>query len=145
MSDRTAEVVWEGDLRAGSGRATFGSGSLPAVGMTWASRTEAPGGGTSPEELIAAAHAGCYAMGLANLLAREEHRAESLRVAATVTFEVLESGPKITRSALSVTGRVPGVDASAFEDAARRGEQRCPVSNALRGNVELTLEAKLEG
>lgn len=145
MSDRTAEVVWQGDLRTGSGRATFGSRTLPEVAMTWASRVERPEGGTSPEELIAAAHAGCYAMGLANLLAGENHTPERLRVGATVTFEVSPSGARITRSALTVSGRVPGLTAAEFDDAARRGEERCPVSNALRGNVEITVDSKLEG
>lgn len=142
MADRSAEVVWDGDLRGGSGRASFQSG-LPEVPMTWASRTESPDGKSSPEELIAAAHAACYAMGLANLLAKEGHTPERLTARATVTFEVGAAGPKITRSVLSVEGRVPGLEGAAFQEAAQRSEKGCPVSNAMRGNVEISVEARL--
>ena len=142
-TDRRAEVTWRGDLLKGEGTITsVGSGSFGPLDVTWASRAEDPQGRTSPEELLAAAHAACYSMALSHGLAGAGSPPESLEVSATVTFV---PGTGITRSALTVTGRVPGIDAGAFRDAAEAAKDGCPVSSALAGNVELSVEATLEG
>ena len=138
---RRAEVVWDGNLFEGSGEFSVGSGSISEMAVSWAARTEDPAGRTSPEELIAAAHASCYAMALSNTLAKGGHPPERLTVTAVVTFDP----PKVTKSALTVQGSVSGLDQAAFADFARQGEEGCPVSNALRGNVEITVDATLEG
>jgi osmotically inducible protein OsmC len=141
-ADRSAEVVWDGNLLQGSGRFTVESGALPAdLPVTWPARTEEPGGKTSPEELIAAAHASCYAMAFSHTLDQAGHPPEELRVRATVSFD--PNGPNVTRSRLEVTGRVRGLDAGEFQRLAEQGEQGCPVSNALRGNVGMELSASL--
>ena len=117
---------------------------MPAQPVSWAARTEEPGGKTSPEELIAAAHASCYAMALPGALVRNEHPPEQLTVTAVVTFAPKpEGGFRVSRSDLTVHGRVPGVDEGQFAELAREGEAGCPVSNALRGNVEITLATTL--
>jgi lipoyl-dependent peroxiredoxin len=145
MTERQATAVWEGDLMSGMGAVSTGTGVLANQPLTWASRTEDPQGRTSPEELIAAAHAGCYAMALSHTLATDGHPPKSLAVTAKVGF-----GPKpgggmmVTYSRLSVRGKVPGLDQAGFEEEAKKGEQGCPVSNALRNNVEISLEATLE-
>lgn len=112
--------------------------------MTWAARTEQPGGKTSPEELIAAAHAGCYAMALSLTLAEAGNHPERLQVTANCTLEEVAGKPRITQVNLEVRGKVPGLEAPAFERAARQAEQLCPVSNALRNNVAIQLHAHLE-
>ena len=140
-AERTAEVTWQGELAGGGGSFVVGSGAMPEQDITWPSRTEEPAGRTSPEELIAAAHAGCYAMSLANILAEAGHPPERLGVSASVAFDA--DSLKVTTSELTVEGSVPGLDAAAFEDAAQRAEQACPVSNALRGNVDIRLNASL--
>jgi lipoyl-dependent peroxiredoxin len=140
-TDRRADVVWEGSLMEGSGTVTsVGSGALPQLPVTWTSRAESPDGRTSPEELIAAAHAACFAMALSNALAQAGNPPERLETSATVTFV---PGTGITKSALTVKGRVPGVDEQAFREAAEGAKEGCPVSNALKGNVELSVEASL--
>jgi lipoyl-dependent peroxiredoxin len=139
-AQRNAEVVWGGDLASGSGTVEPGSGAFGALPISWASRTEEPAGQTSPEELIAAAHAGCYAMALSHTLAEAGNPPQRLEVSAVTSFE---PGKGVVSSNLTVRGRVPGLDAAGFEDAAREGEQNCPVSNALRGNVEIGLHASL--
>jgi osmotically inducible protein OsmC len=142
-TDRRAEVTWKGELFTGSGTITsVGSGALGPLDVTWASRAEDPEGRTSPEELIAAAHASCYCMALSNGLAKAGTPPAELRASATVTFV---PGTGITRSALTVAGVVPGIDAAAFKEAAEAAKDGCPVSGALKGNVELTVEATLEG
>ncbi len=142
---RRAAVVWEGNLLQGNGSFTVGSGAMNDVAVSWPSRVEDPGGTTSPEELIAAAHASCYAMALSHTLTQGGHPPEQLNVSAVITFAPLpEGGFKVAKSALSVRGRVAGVDQAAFSDFAQKGEAGCPVSNALRGNVEITVEATLE-
>lgn len=139
---RRAEVTWSGDLLHGAGTITrVGSGSFGPLDVTWASRSEAPDGRTSPEELIAAAHASCYSMALSHGLAGDGHAPERLDVTATVTFV---PGTGVTQSALTVVGKVPGLDAAAFEAAASAAKDGCPVSKALAGNVELSVEARLE-
>lgn len=141
-SDRRAEVTWGGDLFNGSGTITgVGSGAFGPLDVTWASRAEEPSGRTSPEELIAAAHASCYCMALSNELAKAGTPPEELQASATVTFV---PGTGITTSALTVVGTVPGIDADAFAAAAEAAKVGCPVSGAIAGNVEVTIEASLE-
>lgn len=143
--ERRAEVVWEGGLADGAGRATGAtSGAFGELPVTWASRTEAPEGRTSPEELVAAAHAACYAMAFSNVLAQAGSPPQRLAVSATVSAELGDDGLRITESNLEVSGRVPGMEASDFERYAQDGERGCPVSNALRGNVEIRVDARLE-
>lgn len=142
--ERRAQVIWEGDLVRGHGTiATTSSGALKDLPVTWASRTERPDGKTSPEELIAAAHAECYAMGLAHGLATGGTPVERLTVDAVCTLNLSADGPKIQSMDLTVEGRVPGLDQAAFEKAAQVADQRCPVSNALRNNVEIRVHARL--
>jgi osmotically inducible protein OsmC len=143
VMQRRAEVTWTGDLRSGSGVLHPGSGAFPDQTVTFSARTEAQEG-TTPEELIAAAHATCYSMAFSNTLAQAGHAPEELRVTAECTLDRVEGGLKITTMALKVQGKATGIDAAKFEELARTAEQRCPVSNALRGNVEITLDAALE-
>ena len=141
-ADRRAEAVWEGSLMEGSGTITkVGSGALPELPVTWTARTESSDGKTSPEELIAAAHAACFSMALSHALAEAGNAPERLETSATVTFV---PGTGITKSALTVTGRVPGLDEAGFQEAAEGAKEGCPVSGALKGNVELSVEASLE-
>ena len=144
-AERRADVVWEGDLLHGSGTiVSVGSGALGALPVTWASRTERSDGKTSPEELLAAAHAACYAMAFSHTLAQAGTPAERLSVSATCTFEQVEGGFKISTMELDVRGRVPGLDEAGFEKVALQAEQGCPVSNALRNNVQIRVNAHLE-
>src|SRR5713226_380050 len=144
-AERRAEVVWEGDLLQGHGKiVSVGSGALGELPITWASRTERSDGKTSPEELIAAAHAGCYAMALSHTLAQGGTPAESLFVNAVCAFEQVGGGFKITTMDLDVRGKVPGLDEAGFEKAAQQAEQGCPVSNALRNNVQIRVNAHLD-
>jgi osmotically inducible protein OsmC len=143
-AESTANAVWEGDLAHGGGRVAPASGAFPEQEVTWASRTARSAGKTSPEELIAAAHAACYAMAFSHTLAEGGHAPERVEVSATATFE-LEGGPHISTMALVVRGRVPGIDDAAFQEAANAAKDGCPVSGALKGNVEITLDATLEG
>jgi osmotically inducible protein OsmC len=139
-AERRAEVTWEGNLTHGSGRLKVGSGAFGEQAITWAARTERPDGKTSPEELLAAAHAGCYAMALAHTLNQGGTPPERLTVSATYT---LDQG-KITTTNLEVKGQVSGLDAAGFEQAAKNAEQACPVSKAVRDNVQIHLNAWLE-
>ena len=142
-ADRRANVVWRGDLASGSGSADLASSeAVRDLPVTWASRTERPGGKTSPEELIAAAHASCYAMAFSGVLAEMGNEPEELNISAVCTFDV-EQG-KVTTMVLDIRGRVPGLDAEGFRNAAEEADQGCPVSNALRGNVDIQLNARLE-
>lgn len=144
-AERRAEVVWEGNLIQGSGKVvSVGSGALRELPITWASRTERSDGKTSPEELIAAAHAACYAMAFSHTLAQAGTPAERLMVSAVCTFEQVETGFKITTMDLDVRGKVPGLDEAGFEKAAQQAEQGCPVSNALRNNVQIHVNAHLD-
>lgn len=140
--ERHAEVTWSGDLFHGGGTIeSVGSGAFGPLRVTWASRTEQPDSMTSPEELIAAAHASCFSMAFSNVLAKAGHVAESLSTTATVTFV---PGTGITTSVLDVRGVVPGLDEAAFQQAAEDAKENCPVSQALKGNVELSVTARLE-
>jgi lipoyl-dependent peroxiredoxin len=138
-AQRTAEVVWEGSLLEGSGTVRMvSSGVFGEYPVTWASRAEDPQGRTSPEELMAAAHAACYAMAFSNHLAGKDMAPERLTVSATYTFV---PGTGITEARLDVKGTVPGLSADDFAAEAKEGDSKCPVSNAVRGNVEITLNA----
>jgi osmotically inducible protein OsmC len=141
--ERSAQVTWNGDLMKGAGEIhEVPSGAFGPLQVSWAARSEEQSGGkTSPEELIAAAHASCFAMALSNGLAKAGNPPEQLDTSATVTFV---PGTGITKSALTVVGRVPGMDEAAFQDAAEDAKENCPVSNALKNNVELTLDARLQ-
>ena len=141
--ERRAHATWEGDLRSGSGRFEVGSGAITEQGVTFASRFEQAGDGrTSPEELVAAAHATCLSMALANGLAQDGHAPRRLETDAVCTLDQTDAGFRITTMHLTVRGEVGGVDGSGFEAAARKAADACPVSNAL-GNVEISLDASL--
>jgi len=144
-AERRADVVWEGNLVQGHGKiVSVGSGALGELPITWASRTERSDGRTSPEELLAAAHAACYAMAFSHTLAQAGTPADQLTVSATCAFEQVESGFKVTTMDLHVRGKVPGLDQAGFEKVAQQAEQGCPVSNALRNNVQIRVQAHLE-
>jgi osmotically inducible protein OsmC len=142
-TDRKAEVTWHGDLMSGSGTVdSVTSGVFGGLDVSWPARSEEPGGKTSPEELIAAAHATCLSMALSHGLAQAGHAPEELKTSATVTFQ---PGEGITKIALDVAGRVPGIDEAAFTEAAQQAKENCPVSKALTGVPEISLTARLEG
>ena len=141
-AQRTAEAVWEGSLVDGNGTVSMiSSGAFGEFPVTWAARAESPGGKTSPEELMAAAHAACYAMALSHHLTGQGSTPERLHVSVTYTFV---PGTGITAADIAVSGSVPGLSADEFEQMAREGEQSCPVSNAVRNNVQLSLVASLD-
>lgn len=144
IAHSTAEATWSGDLTGGGGTVRPGSGAFPELPISWSRRTQREQGATSPEELIAAAHASCLSMALSNELAKMGHPAERIRVAASVAFETGRAdGAAITSVDLTVTAAVPGIDVSAFEAAAEAARSGCPVSKALSG-VEIRLQASLE-
>jgi lipoyl-dependent peroxiredoxin len=136
-----AVAVWEGTLFEGKGTITPDSGAFATLPVTWASRTNRSKGKTSPEELIAAAHAACYGMAFSNTLAKEGKNPTRLDISAVVTFE---PGVGVTASDLTVRGQVPGLSQEEFARLAEEGEKGCPVSNALRNNVKITVKATLE-
>jgi osmotically inducible protein OsmC len=141
-TERTADVTWEGSLLEGKGRIErVGSGVLGPLDVTWASRAEEPAGRTSPEELIAAAHASCFSMALSHGLAQAGTPPERLATSAAVTFV---PGTGITKVALRVRGSVPGIDEAGFLEKAEEAKVGCPVSQALTGGPEITLDAALE-
>ena len=141
-TDRKAEVTWQGDLMSGNGRIdSVTSGAFGGLDVSWPARAEEPEGKTSPEELIAAAHATCFSMALSHGLAQAGHPPDELKTSATVTFQ---PGEGITKIELDVAGRVPGIDAGAFQQAADGAKQNCPVSKALTGVPEISLTARLE-
>jgi lipoyl-dependent peroxiredoxin len=143
IASRQAEVVWNGTLAGGAGAVSSGSGAL-AVPVTWAARTEQPDGKTSPEELIAAAHASCFAMALALVLGESHSPPECLTVGAACTLDEVDGAPRITTVALTVSARVPGLDKAGLEHNVAQASKLCPVSNALRGNVEITVHDELD-
>lgn len=136
----TGRTHWEGDLFNGSGTASLDSGAADPMKVTWKARTEEHGGLTSPEELIAAAHSSCYSMAFSNTLAKNETPPTSLDVTATATFV---PGEGITTMALEVVGTVDGIDEGKFQELAAVAKDGCPVSQALAGNVEISVEARL--
>jgi lipoyl-dependent peroxiredoxin len=143
IAERTAVTAWEGDLAHGAGSINGASGALNQLGVTWASRTERSDGQTSPEELIAAAHASCFSMALAHGLTEAGHAPERLQVKATVTLDQVDGAPTVTTSHLDVTGHVPGLDQFEFSKAATDAGKDCPISRALAG-VQISVEAVLE-
>jgi osmotically inducible protein OsmC len=143
MADRTATSVWEGDLAHGSGNLSLTSGATGDLPVTWASRTQRSDGKTSPEELVAAAHASCFSMALSNELSEAGNEPERLDVSSTVTLDMVDGAPTVTTSKLTVRGRVPGIDQAAFEQAAQAAGKNCPISRAL-GGVDIQVDAQLE-
>lgn len=136
-----ADAVWEGDLTTGRGRVKVASGTFPEFPVTWASRAERTHGGTSPEELIAAAHAACYSMAFSNGLSKAGHHPERLNTSAEVEFV---PGKGITTITLTVRGHIHGIQPDDFRKLAEEAKNGCPVSQALKGNVELKLNAELD-
>ena len=136
-----AEAHWEGDLQSGKGHVKTAGGVIPDVPVTWATRADRTHGGTSPEELIAAAHAACYNMALSNGLGKAGHAPERLDTTAEVEFV---PGKGITTITLSVRGHLHGVDAAEFERFAEEAKNGCPVSQALKGNVDVKLKVELD-
>lgn len=142
--ERSAEAVWEGSLLEGSGTVKGATGALGDLPVTWASRVEGPEGRTSPEELVASAHAACFAMAFSHTLAQAGTPPERLHVTATIRAELGDDGLRIVRSDIEARGRVSGLDAAEFQRQAEEAERGCPVSNALRGSIEIGVGATLE-
>jgi lipoyl-dependent peroxiredoxin len=136
-----ADATWEGDLTGGRGRVKVASGTFSEFPVTWATRAERTHGGTSPEELIAAAHAACYSMALSNGLGKAGHKPERLNTTAEVEFV---PGKGITTITLSVKGHIHGIEEAEFRKLAEEAKEGCPVSQALKGNVDLRLKAELD-
>jgi osmotically inducible protein OsmC len=142
---RNATVTWNGDLQTGSGTVTAAtSGAFADLPVTWAARTEEADGRTSPEELLAAAHASCFSMQFSSILAKGGTPPEHLHVSATVTFDRVDQAWTVVSSVLDVVGVVPGMSSEAFDAAAENAKETCPISRALKGNVEMTVHATLE-
>ncbi len=139
--EKRAVASWEGSLVEGSGRVELASGVAGEIPVTWAARTDAGEDKTSPEELIAGAHAACFSKALSNMLAKAGHPARRLEVAATCAFDKQDEGWSITRVDLEVRGDVPGMEASEFQDHAAAAKDGCPVSRALKGNVQIGVKA----
>ncbi len=143
LAERQANVIWQGDLAHGNGTVHVNSGAFPDFPVTWASRTQRSDGKTSPEELIAAAHASCFAMAFSNTLATNGATPEQLDVTAVCTLDRVDDKVRITTMRLTVRGHVPGLDADAFQRYAQQAAEGCPVSNALHNNVDIQLDAQL--
>ena len=141
-SESTATTVWTGALDDGRGETTTASGTLEGVEVTWPGRVERAEGATSPEELLAAAHATCYCMGLSHELGGAGHEPTRLEATAVVSFV---PGEGVKSSHITVTGAVDGLDQAGFEEAAQAAGEGCPISGALKGNVEISVDATLEG
>ena len=143
---RFAETTWSGDLINGSGSIDHvSSGAFAGLPVTWASRTEDHNGRTSPEELIAAAHAACFSMAFSSQLAKNGTPATKLDVKCVVSFDKGDAGWGISKSELTVRGTVAGIDQAKFAELAAAAKDGCPVSQALKGNVALSVDATLEG
>jgi lipoyl-dependent peroxiredoxin len=140
---REAEIVWEGPLARGAGTLTSGSRALDKLAVTWASRTERADGQTSPEELLAGAHASCFAMALALVLGENKTPPAGVQVSAACTLDEVEGAPRITTVELTVRAQVPGLEAAVLERMASLAADLCPVSNALRGNVKINVRTEL--
>jgi lipoyl-dependent peroxiredoxin len=144
-AERTATVTWTGDLLSGNGAVSAGTSQLfTDLPVSWSTRTEAPAGETSPEELLAAAHASCFSMALAGDLAKAGTPPEHLHSSATVTFDKVGDAWTVVSSQLDVVGVVPGLSEADFDSAAQNAKENCPVSRALRGNVSLSVTSTLE-
>ena len=142
---RHAMVNWEGDLRSGSGSVSgLTSQAFVQLPVSWGSRVESADGKTSPEELMAAAHASCFAMALAHGLSLNETPPHEMQITATVTFDFVEGSWHITSSNLVVRGMVPGIDEVGFQHAAEEAKTNCPISQALKDNVAMTVQTVLD-
>ncbi|WP_022900166.1 OsmC family peroxiredoxin [Humibacter albus] len=144
IAERRAQTEWQGALASGTGTITGSSGALDGQPVTWASRTEAPGGKTSPEELAAAAHSSCFSMALALTLGQHKAEPERLAVASTVTLDEVDGLPTIVSSALTVDGAVPGITAEQFQEYVDEAAKLCPVSRLFAG-AKITVEATFSG
>ena len=143
---RTATVVWNGDLLTGSGLITYvSSGVVSRLPVSWAARTGPHNGKTSPEELLAAAHASCFSMAFSARLAKNGTPAAQLDVKAEISFDNASGGWKVTQSTIKVVGDVPGIDLETFRTIAEDAKENCPISIALKGNVDLRVDASLAG
>ena len=144
--ERQAEAIWSGNLASGVGEVSASTtGVFASLPVSWASRTGPPDGRTSPEELLAAAHASCFAMALSAGLGRAGTPPDKLNVTATVTFDQVDGGWRVVSSHLKVRGRVPEAEITAFQAAAEAAKDGCPISQALNDKVALSVEANLEG
>jgi len=144
-AERSATVTWTGDLATGTGAVSAGTSQLfTDLPVSWSTRTEAPAGQTSPEELLAAAHASCFSMALAGALAKGGTPPEHLHVSATVTFDKVGDAWTVVSSQLDLVGVVPGLSEADFDSAAHNAKENCPISRALRGNVRLSVTSTLE-
>src|SRR5690554_4409577 len=144
IAERTVETVWEGSLSSGSGTLKDTSGALDGQPVTWASRTEQPGGKTSPEELAAAAHSSCFSMALAGALAGHQLTPTTLTVSSTVTLDKVDGALTVVSSALKIEGDVPGTDAAGFQGIVDEAAAGCPISRLFAG-ANITIDAKLKG
>jgi osmotically inducible protein OsmC len=141
---RSASVVWNGGLTDGAGMITYlTSGVASRLPVSWASRTNAHEGKTSPEELLAASHASCFSMALSSRLAKNGTPATQLDVKADISFEQGDRGWQVASSTLTVRGNVAGIDEAKFGELAEDAKEKCPISQAIKGNVEIRLDARL--
>ncbi|TWP34190.1 OsmC family peroxiredoxin [Leekyejoonella antrihumi] len=143
IADRNAQTIWDGPLASGHGSVTSGSGALGTLDVTWAARTEAPGGKTSPEELLAAAHSSCFAMALGATLAEHKKEAQRLAVSATVTLDEVDGKPTITTSHIVAKAQIGGLTSEEFAPIAEQAAALCPVSRLFAG-AKITVDASLE-
>jgi osmotically inducible protein OsmC len=143
LAERTAEVVWNGTLASGEGKMTAGGGAMKDLPIDWASRSDRAEGTSSPEELLAAADASCYAMALSLTLTREGNKPETIDVKAKCSLEEQGDWYRVSAIDLEVRATVPGMSEEDFQRAARDADAQCPVSKALRGDVEIRLDASL--
>ncbi|HEX7255712.1 MAG TPA: OsmC family peroxiredoxin [Gaiellaceae bacterium] len=141
--ERTATAEWQGDLMGGSGKVSTESGAVRDATVKWSSRAEQADENTSPEELIAAAHATCVLMALSNVLAQAGTPPGRLESEAATTFDKVGDGFRLTTMRLRIRGEVEGVDEEGFREAAEQAKENCPVSQALKGNVEVSLDVSL--
>lgn len=144
IATRQAEIDWQGTFLEGSGAVSSGSGAIEGMPVTWAARSQQPDGKTSPEELIAAAHASCFAMALALVLGEAGSPPDHLAVTARCTLDEVDGAPRITTLDLAVRGRLGGLDQEGFERYLAKAEELCPVSNALRGGVQINVSGQVE-
>jgi lipoyl-dependent peroxiredoxin len=143
-TSRSATAVWQGDLLGGSGSVSGATGLFRDLPTSWASRTEEPGGRTSPEELLAAAHASCFSMAFSNILAKAGFPPERVEINVEITFTKLDPGWTVTHSAIKAKARVPGVDDKTFQESAQAAKDGCPISRALNPTIDVSVEATLE-
>lgn len=144
IATRNAQIEWVGSLASGTGTLSVSSGAFGPLSVTWASRTERPDHKTSPEELIAAAHASCFAMALSLVLGENHTPAERVTVAGACTLDEVDGAPRITTVQLTVRARVEGLTPADFDQLVERAGALCPVSNALHGNVAIEVDGALE-